>query len=72
VDVSGTNISQIPQKVSPVLDSVKQQGLAVTELELEIDSGAADASQTMEKVSSIVNAIKQQGLSVTEVEIEQE
>jgi hypothetical protein len=41
-------------------------------VELEIDSGSADASQTMQKVSSIVNTIKQQRLSVTEVEIEQD
>jgi hypothetical protein len=49
-----------------------EQGLSITELELEIDSGSADASQTMQKVSSIVNTIKQQGLSVTELEIEED
>jgi hypothetical protein len=67
IDSRKIDVSQIQQKVSPILDSVKQQGLNVNEF--EIDSGSGDASQTMQKVSSIVNTIKQQGLSVTEVEI---
>jgi hypothetical protein len=38
IDSRKTDVSRIQQKVSPILDSVKQQGLNVKEFEIEVET----------------------------------
>ena len=67
------NVSQISQKLSTILNSVKQQGLNAKEFELELSTGStSDPSQAMQKISSVVNSIKDQGFSIKELELESE
>ncbi len=69
----GSDVSQFPQKISSVLDSMEQQGLKAKECELEISTqSTSDASQTIQKKSSIVNTIKEQGFDIKELELDTE
>lgn len=56
IDSRKTDVSQIQQKVSPILDSVKQQGLNVKEFEIEVDVSGTNISQVPQKVSSILDS----------------
>src|SRR5918999_893166 len=67
------NVSKISQKLSTILNSVKQQGLDAKEFELEISTGSTnDVSQATQKISSVVSSIKEQGFDVKELEVESE
>lgn len=60
IDSRKTDVSQIQQKVSPILDSVKQQGLNVKEFEIEVDVSRTNISQVPQKVSSILDSVMEQ------------
>lgn len=60
IDSRKTDVSQIQQKVSPILDSVKQQGLNVKEFEIEVDVSGTNISQVPQKVSSILDSVMEQ------------
>jgi hypothetical protein len=62
IDSRKTDVSQIPQKVSPILDSVKQRGLNVKEFEIEVDVSGTNISQVPQKVSTILDSVMEQGL----------
>lgn len=67
---NGSNPVQFTQKISPILDSIKQNNLNAKEYELEISTGSSDVPQNMQRISSIVEEIKRQGFEVKEVEVE--
>jgi hypothetical protein len=60
IDSRKTDVSQIQQKVSPIVDSVKQQGLNVKEFEIEVDVSGTNISQVPQKVSSILDSVMEQ------------
>ena len=66
------NASQIAKKISPILDSVKQQGLDATEFSIEMDIGSngGNESQFAQKISSVFDSMNQQGLKAKELESE--
>jgi hypothetical protein len=64
---SGT-MTQFPQKISSVFDSLNQQGLKAKEVELEISAGSRDLPSAMQKVAAVINTIKEQGFEVKELE----
>ena len=66
------NISQISQKVSTILDSVKQQGLDAKEFSIEMDIGGNGSNpvQFTQKISPILDSIKQNNLNAKEYELE--
>jgi hypothetical protein len=61
--------SQISKKISPILDSVKEQGLDSREFSIEMDIGS-NGSQFAQKISSVFESMNQQGLKAKEVELE--
>jgi hypothetical protein len=70
------NVSQISQKLSTILNSVKQQGLNAKEFSIEMDIGSnggssgSSATQFSQKISPIFDSISQQGLNAKEFELE--
>ena len=64
------NASQISQKISTIIDSVKQQGLDAREFSIEIDIGSNVSTQLPQKISSVLESIEQQGLKAKERELE--
>jgi hypothetical protein len=60
IDSRKTDVSQIQQKVSLILDSVKQQGLNVKKFEIEVDVSGTNISQVPQKVSSILDSVMEQ------------
>ena len=63
------NASQISQKISTIINSVKQQGLNAREFSIEMDIGS-DGSQFPQKISSVLDSMEQQGLKAKECELE--
>ena len=63
------NASQVSQKLSTILNSVKQQGLDAKEFSIEMDIGS-DAAQFTQKISSVFDSLDQQGLNAKEFELE--
>ena len=55
------NASQISQKISNIINSVKQQGLDAREFSIEVDVGS-DGSQFPQKISSVLESMKQHTL----------
>ena len=66
-----TNASETSQKLSTILNTVKQQGLDAKEFSIEMDIGS-DATQFTQKISPVVNSIKEQGFNVKELEVDAE
>ena len=66
------DVTQFPQRISSVLDSMNQQGLRAKEVELEISTGSSDIAPSMQKVSAVINSIKEQGFEVKELEVDAE
>ena len=64
------------KKLSPILDSVKEQGLDSREFSIEMDvgsNGSGDKAQFAQKISSVFNSfnsMNEQGLKAKEVELE--
>jgi hypothetical protein len=69
---TGTNnATQVSQKLSPILDTVKRQGLDAREFRIEMDIGSdGGAAQFPQKISSVFDSMSQQGLNTKEVELE--
>jgi hypothetical protein len=65
-------LSQFPQKISSVLDSMNQQGIRAKEVELEISTGSSDITPSIQKVSAVINSIKEQGFEIKELEVDAE
>ena len=63
------NASQISQKISTIINSVKQQGLNTREFSIEMDIDS-DGSQFPQKISSVLDSMEQQGLKAKECELE--
>lgn len=66
------NISQISQKVSTILDSVKQQGLDAKEfsIEMDIEGNGGNQAQFSQKIVPVLDSIKQNDLNAKEFELE--
>jgi hypothetical protein len=66
------NGSQVSQKISPILNSVKQQGFDAKEFSIEMDIGSngGNTTQFQQKISSVFDSINQQGLNAKEFELE--
>jgi hypothetical protein len=66
------DVSEISKRISPILDSVKQQGLVSREFSIEMDIGSNSGvkSQFAQKISSLFDSMNQQGLKAKEVELE--
>ena len=64
-----TNQSEISQKLSTIINTVKQQGLDAREFSIEMDIGS-DATQFTQKISSVFDSLDQQGLTAKEFELE--
>jgi flagellar hook-basal body complex protein FliE len=67
-----SNASELSQKLSPILNAVKQQGLDAREFSLEMDTGSDGGGPTQfsQKISSVLDSMNQQGLKAKEVELE--
>ncbi len=59
--IDSVNASQISQKISASINSVKKQGLDAREFSIETDIGS-DGSQFPKKISSVLDSMKQQTL----------
>ncbi|MGH9986891.1 MAG: hypothetical protein ACRD8W_23345, partial [Nitrososphaeraceae archaeon] len=67
------NISQISQKLSTILDSVKEQGLDAREFSIEMDIGGNGSNPThqfTQNISPVLDSIKQHNLNAKEFELE--
>ena len=62
------NASQISQKISTIINSVKQQGLNAREFSIEMDIDS-DGSQFPQKISSVLDSMEQQGLKQKNVNL---
>ena len=68
-----SDVSQLSQKLSPILDAVQQQGLDAREFSIEMDigsNGGSGTTQFPQKISSVLDSMNQQGLKAKEVELE--
>ena len=64
------NPSQISQKISTIINSVKEQGLDAREFSIEMDIGSDGSTQFPQKISSVLDSMEQQGLKAKECELE--
>ena len=63
------NASQISQKISTIINSVKQQGLDAREFSIEMDIGSDGSTQFPQKISSVLDSMEQQGLKQKNVNL---
>ncbi len=57
------NASELSQKLSPILNTVQQQGLDAREFSIEMDIGSnGGATQFPQKISPVFDFLQQQGL----------